>query len=317
MLSDHSKMTDLQAGGRVGSFFAHALLSTGKHTVTAISRAESTSSFPEGIVRRNVDYDDHESLVAALRGQDFLVISMSVSARDAQAKLIAAAADAGIKWVMPNEYGADYERDIAYGEDTGLGPPALAARKAIKDAGMNFVALSCSFWYEFSLAGTAVRYGFDFDKREVTFYDDGETKITTSTWEQCGRALAALLSLPVLPMNEQDGQLTLSKFRNKSCFIGSFRVSQKDMFASVLRVTNTEAADWKIGYEDSEARFKRARELFAQTHEQGYYGMLLYSRTFFKDVFLNFQELLSNKELGLPEEDLDEATARAVEMAKK
>merc|ERR1712080_571641 len=98
--------------------------------------------------------------------------------------------------------GADYERDIAYGEDTGLGPPALAARKAIKDAGMNFVALSCSFWHEFSLAGTAVRYGFDFDKREVTFYDDGETKITTSTWEQCGRALAALLSLPVLPMNE-------------------------------------------------------------------------------------------------------------------
>ena len=58
----------------------------------------------------------------------------------------------------------------------------------------DFVSLACSFWYEFSLAGSQARYGFDFAKREVTFYDEGETKITTSTWPQCGRAVAALLS---------------------------------------------------------------------------------------------------------------------------
>lgn len=100
----------LQAGGQVGSYITRALLATGKHNLTAITRAESNSILPEGVKRRNVDYNDHESIVSALRGNDFLVISMSVFAPDAQPKLIAAARDAGVKWIMPNEYGIDYER---------------------------------------------------------------------------------------------------------------------------------------------------------------------------------------------------------------
>lgn len=240
---------------------------------------------------------------------------MSVFALDAQPKLIAAAKDAGIKWVMPNEYGMDYERFPKAGEDTKLGPPAIAIRQSIRAAGLNFVALACSFWYEFSLAGTAARYGFDFAKREVTFFDQGETRITTSTWPQCGRALAALLSLPVLPMNEKDEQLTLSRFRDKSAFIGSFFVSQKDMFASVLRVTETEEADWTIGYEGAEARFKRGGEMFAQGKLEGY-GMMLYARSFYKDSPADIQAVLDNEKLGLPKEDFHDATRVAVEMAK-
>ena len=240
---------------------------------------------------------------------------MSVFAPDAQPKLIAAAKDAGVKWIMPNEYGTDYEKFPKLGEDTGLGPPAVAIRQSIRAAGLNFVSLACSFWYEFSLAGTSARYGFDFAKREVTFFDEGETKITTSTWSQCGRALAALLTLPVLPLHEQDQQLTLSHFRNKSAFIGSFHVSQKDMFESVLRVTESKEADWKIDYEGAEARYKRGGELFAQGKMEGY-AMMLYARSFYKDGSLSLQAMLNNQELGLPKEDFDEATRAAVEMAK-
>jgi hypothetical protein len=304
-----------QAGGQVGSYITRALLATGKHSLTALTRAESTSTLPSGVTRREIDYNEHESLVSALRGQDFLIISMSVFAPTAQPKLIAAAKDAGVKWIMPNEYGIDYEKFPQAGEDTNLGPPAVAIRQAIRAAGMNFVALSCSFWYEFSLAGTAARYGFDFAKREVTFFDEGETKITTSTWPLCGRAVAALLQLPVWPVNEGDGQLTLSRFCNGSAFVGSFYVSQKDMFASVLRVTKTAEADWKIGDEGAEARYQRGKEMFAQGSFEGY-GMMLYARSFFKDSPADLQAVLNNEELGLPEEDFDTATSVAVEMAK-
>jgi hypothetical protein len=305
----------LKAGGQVGSYITRALLATGKHNLTAITRAESNSVLPDGVTRRNVDYNDHESIVSALRGHDFLVISMSVFAPDAQPKLIAAARDAGVKWIMPNEYGIDYERFPKTGEDTKLGPPAVAIRQSIRAAGLNFVSLACSFWYEFSLAGTSARYGFDFAKREVTFFDDGETKITTSTWLQCGRALAALLSLPVYPLNEQDQQLTLSHFRDRSASISSFYVSQKDMFESVLRVTGTKEGDWKISYEGAEARHKRGGELFAQG-DFGGYAMMLYARSFYKDSPADIQAVLENEKLGLPKEDFDEATKRAVEMAK-
>lgn len=292
------------------------MLATGKHNVTAITRAESTSTLPEGVSRRNVDYNDHETIVSALRGHDFLVISMSVFAPDAQPKLIAAAKDAGVKWIMPNEYGTDYERFPKAGEDTRLGPPAIAIRQSIRAAGLDFVSLACSFWYEFSLAGSAARYGFDFAKREVTFFDEGETKITTSTWTQCGRAVAALLSLPVLPMHEQDKQLTLSHFRDRSAFIGSFFVSQKDMLASVLRVTETKETDWRIGYEGAEARHKRGGEMFAQGNFEGY-AMMLYARSFYKNGPMDIQDILENEALELPKEELDDATRVAVEMAKK
>lgn len=241
---------------------------------------------------------------------------MSVFAPPAQQpNLIAAARDAGVKWIMPNEYGTDYERFPKAGVDTHLGPPAIAIRQLIRDAGLSFVSLACGFWYEYSLAGTAIRYGFDFGKREVTFYDDGETKITTSTWPQCGRAVAALLSLPVFPMHEKDEQLTLSRFRNSAAFVGSFRLSQKDMFASVLRVTETEEAEWKVGFEGAESRYERGGELLKQGEMEGF-GMLLYARSFYKDGAADYQVYLNNEELGLPEEELDEATAVAVEMAR-
>lgn len=316
MEQERSDTKTIQAGGQVGSYITHALLSTGKHRITAITRANSPSTFAPGIKRQEIDYADHESIVSGLRGHDFLIITMSVMARDAQAKLIAAAKDAGVRWVMPNEYGGDYAGDkSSFGRDVYIGPPALAARQAIVDAGMNFVALSCSFWYEYSLAGTAVRYGFDFGKRGVTFYDEGETKITTSTFPQVGRAVAALLSLPVWPVNEGDGGLTLSRFRNRSAFVGSFFVSQREMFASVLRVSGTKEEDWTVEFEDAEARFKRGGELFAEGKMEGF-GMLLYARAFYKDGAADLQDMLNNEELGLPEEDLDEATAVAIERAQ-
>jgi len=211
-----------------------------------------------------IDYDSHESIVSALHGHDFLIITLSVmAAPGTQSKLIAAAKDAGVHWIMPNEYGGD-AHNASVAQDTKISLGYLAIRKEIEEAGLNFVALSCSFWYEFSLAGTEARYGFDFLKREVTFYDDGEQKITTSTWRQCGRAVRALLDLPVLPVDEKDEQLTLSRFRNDAAFVGSFHVSQRDMLNSVLRVTGTKEQDWTIRHEDVKARFKRGQEMFAK-----------------------------------------------------
>ena len=49
----------------------------------------------------------------------------------------------------------------------------------------SWIAVSCGFWYEWSLA-IPVAYGFDFENRAVTLFDDGETRINTSTWPQVG-----------------------------------------------------------------------------------------------------------------------------------
>jgi hypothetical protein len=57
-------------------------------------------------------------------------------------------------------------------------------RKAISDLGKSsYISVVTGFWYEWSL-GISSAYGFDFANRKVTFFDDGETKICTSTWPQ-------------------------------------------------------------------------------------------------------------------------------------
>jgi putative NADH-flavin reductase len=84
------------------------LLKTGKHTVTAITRIESEAKIPEGVITKKVDYNKQETLVDALRGQDALVITLSgFTPEETNMQLINAAGEAGVAWVLPNEWAPD------------------------------------------------------------------------------------------------------------------------------------------------------------------------------------------------------------------
>jgi hypothetical protein len=285
----------------------------GNHDITAITRSGSSATFPENVRRQPVDYSSHESLVDALRGQQALILTMSTSApQDTQQKLISAAKEAGVQWILPSEYGTDHTDRPDVGSETRLGPPALAIRKIIIEAGLNFVSISCGMWYEYAF-GDPTRFGLDLRKREITMYGEGSTQITTSTWSQCGRAVTALLTLPVEPEDTRQGQTTLSQFRNKSAYIGSFYVSQKDIFASVLRSTGTSESDWTLQYEPVEERYRRGNNMLAGGDRWGF-SVALYARLFYPDGACDLQAKLANDALGLPKEDLDEATKEALEM---
>lgn len=241
---------------------------------------------------------------------------MSTSApQDTQQKLISAAKEAGVRWILPSEYGTDHTDRQDVGSETRLGPPALEIRQIIVEAGLNFVSISCGMWYEYAF-GDPTRFGFDLKKREVTMYGEGSTKITTSTWAQCGRAVAALLALPVEPAGTQQDQATLSQFRNRSAYIGSFYVSQKDIFASVLRSIGTSETDWNIQYEPVEERYQRGNKMLAGGDRWGF-SIALYARLFYPDGACDLEAKLANDALRLPKEDLDSATKEALGMVER
>ena len=301
------------AGGQQGKWIAEELVKTGKHNITAITRADSSSTFPDGMKSAIVDYNDESTIVKALKGQDCLIITMSVMApRDSQAKLIRAAAEAGVAWVMPNEWGSDYEsEDLA--KDTVIGMGILAIRKMIEDLGKsNWVGVACGFWYEYSLGASKLCYGFDHRNKEVTFYDEGTTKINTSTWDVVGKAVASLLSLPI----ESSSGPCLSDWKNKMVRTASFTVSQKDMFESVKRVTDTTDKDWTIKYEPVKKRWEEGVKDFdgGKGSRRGF-GQMLYARVFYPDGSGDFgaRNGLDNEKLGLPKEDLDAASKVGVE----
>lgn len=179
-----------------------------------------------------------------------------------------------------------------------------------------WIVLSCGFWYEFSLGGSADRYGFDFHNRSIVLFDDGETKINTSTWAQCGRAVASLLSLKLLPEDEGDKSPAIDQWANRAFYASSFLVSQRDMLESAKRVTGTTDADWTISHEDSGERYKKAVQDFQEGDLKGFVR-LLYTRVFFPNGGGDYESSigLQNDVLGLPKEDLDEATKEAIHLA--
>ncbi|PWY96169.1 NAD(P)-binding protein [Aspergillus sclerotioniger CBS 115572] len=310
------KVAIVGAGGTIGSHITRALLQTGKHTVTALSRKDSGNKLPSGVHIAPVDYNDESTIISALKDHQFLIITMAPTApRDTHSKLVQAAAKAGIPYIMPNSYAGDIE-NVSLGVDTILGPIAQASREEINSLGMQWVSVCCGFWYDYSLAGGDSRFGFDFEKRTLTFYDDGNTKNTTSTLAQVGRAVAKVLSLKEVPEDENDTSLTLSRFLNQGVYVKSFVVSQRDMFESVKRVTGTRDEDWTITHEDTKKRYEEGMAMVKKGNMAGF-SKLLYARAFYPDGASEHSAKAQNELLGLPEESLDEATSEGIELVKE
>ncbi|KAI2627634.1 NAD(P)-binding protein [Hypoxylon sp. NC1633] len=311
--SNHiQKVALIGAGGHVGSHFLEELLKTGKHTVTVLTRAESKTTVPQGAKTAVVNYEDESSLVSALTGQQFLVITLSVRAPpDTHNNIVKAAAKAGVPYIMPNVYGLDFQNKKLI-EDNPYGRNTIDRIDEVRNTSSSFVAMVSGFWYEWSLALGEPHFGIDIKNKKAVFFDDGLTKTNMSTWNQCGRALAAILSLP-----ETGASPALSDWKNKPLYFDSFNITQRDMLDSVHRVIGTTDADWEITYESSEARFTEWVGKMRQGDRMGFVKSM-YTRVFFPNGGGEYSATnkLSNDVLGLPKESLDEATKRAVDMVE-
>ncbi|KAF2865760.1 putative oxidoreductase CipA [Massariosphaeria phaeospora] len=306
------------AGGQVGKFVVEELLKKNSFKITAITREDSTNEPVPGVHVAKINYADPSTIVNALKGQDALIITMNVRAPPEQhAVLTKAAAEAGVPWILPNEFGGDFTEEV--GNDIFIGPPKRKERELIESLGKSsWIGVSCSFWYEYSLAGPGL-FGIHMNKREVTFFDDGLQRINTSTWAQTGRGIAELLSLPILPQDENDKSTTLSSYRNRFFFVSSFTLNQREMFEAVKRATGTADADWTINSVNSKERFEESRKK-ALAGDHLAFGHTMYTRCFFPGENVALFEVthgLDNDKLGLPKEDLEEATKYSVKLAEE
>ncbi|RAK95371.1 aromatic alcohol reductase, partial [Aspergillus ibericus CBS 121593] len=305
------------ASGSIGKAITQALLETGLHTITALTRSTNQTPLPFAIPTIPIDYTNPTSLTNALINQDCLIITLSVYAPpDTQSKLISAASAAGIKYIMPNIWGCDVMHDpLAKG--VMYWDRMRSVLSEIEEKGMIWTALVCGFWYEHSLLLGPGGLGFDFANRKVTMYDEGDTRINVSTQGQCGRAVARLLSLKILPEDEEDEDegVTMSRWANRPVYVSSFLVSQRDVFESWLRVTGEEREGWTVEREESKRRYERGMELLGKGDQEGFV-LAMFARVFFPNGDGDHEHRvgLDNEVLGLPGEDLDERTrvARAM-----
>lgn len=131
------------AGGNIGSRMVDALLTNGKHTVTAITRTGSTAEFPKSVVSRQVDYNKPETLIKALQGQDALIITLSGYApQDTELKLVKAAGEAGVKWILPSEWGPDTANQALVDDVFVFKPKGTNAKLSRKEQTLTLQATS-------------------------------------------------------------------------------------------------------------------------------------------------------------------------------
>jgi uncharacterized protein YbjT (DUF2867 family) len=288
------KIAMVGASGTVGTPTLAALLKTSIHTITVISRIDSNATFPSGVHVKKGDYKDHDFLVSALKGQDVLIMQLNMlpGAMEAQVPLIEAAAEAGVRWVLPTEFGSDiYSRIATDFPMTGL---KKKYRTLIEEKGMNWVAIVNNPWFDWSMKNNM--WSVDALNKKATLYNVGDAKFNTTTLGQVGRGVAALLSL---------SDEKLDTFKNCPLYLRSFLINQRDILDSAIYATGTKESDWEIKTQEPEEAIKASREAVAAGNPMAFVGEF-YTAHMQEGRGGNYEEKAAKdaEVLGLKEENL-------------
>ncbi|KAL7936485.1 hypothetical protein V8C35DRAFT_295616 [Trichoderma chlorosporum] len=184
------------ASGNVGKVVLQALLDSGKYTVTALRRNNSSSTFPDNVKVIDVDFESVDSLTAALAGQDVLLSTVgSEGLGGHQKKLVDAAVAAGVKRFLPSEYGCDLTNELA--AKLPVFQPKVEVQKYLEEK-----AKTTPLTYTLVYSGPFFDWGLKFDfifkstGSKPILYDGGATTFSTSTLSDVSKAVIAILAKP-------------------------------------------------------------------------------------------------------------------------
>ncbi|KAI5919534.1 hypothetical protein F4810DRAFT_502289 [Camillea tinctor] len=293
------------ATGTVGAPILKALLEAG-HTVTVLTRSTSTSALPSGVPVQRGSYEDESFAASALAGHDVLVLALNHTAYAAQAPLIRAAAKAGVRYVVPCEFGSDLAHEklrselLVVGEalrDVGvdLVKAKEPYRALAEELGVAWLGVTTGPWVELTMRLGG--YGVNVTKRAAALLDGGKTRASITTLTRVGESLAALLALP-------EGEL--ATYGNGWVYFSSFTVSQRELLDSAIRATGTREEDWNVVDENSDGVVAKCKEGLAKKDIMS--GLRLLTTLSFKEGYGGdfSAKVVDNKKLGLEPESLDE-----------
>lgn len=140
-----------------------------------------------GVVLTEADVTQHNLLIPALEGTDYLVSTVPYAATESQYALIYAAREAGVERFIPSEFGAIYEWEQFW--PTATEHRAMARQKAfirrvIELAGLDYTIIPAGLWPEYYLL------------EPVGVMGDGNQKISWSTGRDVGRIIPHVLAHP-------------------------------------------------------------------------------------------------------------------------
>lgn len=154
-------------------------------------------------------------------------------------------------------------------------------------------------------------FGFDASAKTATLYSDSGAFNSTSL-PQAGRGIANLLSLPIT--DASNPRASLSHYANNFAYISSFLVSQTSLFGALQRATGTTQSDWTVKHSTIEEWMAVCMEGMKKGDMRAGAG-LTYAYYMGEGKGGNYEGKAKEDSeiLGLQEENLDEAVAKAVQ----
>nr|CEG04482.1 unnamed protein product [Fusarium clavum]CEG05765.1 unnamed protein product [Fusarium clavum] len=302
------KIAIIGASGKLGKPTIDALAGLGAHTITAIQRPEAASTFPTGITVKKGNLKDEAFLTEVLKGQDALVLMPPLAQLvELQEPAIRAAANAGVPYILPSEFGPDpFAGQLV--EENEL----LIAKKRIRDlieslGVSSWISIAVGPWLDEGL--TQGMWGIEPKTRKATIWRGADAKMNTATISHTAEAVAAVLSLP---------EADLTKYKNKAVYTPSFHLTQREILDAVQRATGTTDVDWDIKTHDFNEVAKEYEYQIAQG--DGVAPFIKFFVTHFLEGHggdfnhkVDSMELEKLEQLGLHKEDLIQAIKVALQ----
>lgn len=302
------------ATGSVGAPILTALLAEPSFNVTILGRTSSKAKFPPNVpVIRVSDGFTVDELTEAFKGQDAVVGATSTGAvtTDGLAlRIVDAALAAGVKRLIPSEYGTNNlsPKARAYHpvyNAKGEALEYLQKKSAESNGRLTWTSISCGSWLDWALnpsqSGNFLK--FDIKNRTAVIYDSGDSRLAITSSHNTGLAVARAL-------------LNLELTKNKQVFLADFMTSPNEILRAVEKATGEKLA---IEHRQSAPEVKELRARLDSGDVSASFPLLTLSFLGDIDVSVEFdkEQKIWNDELGLPKNTLEGTVKDAVELANR
>ena len=216
------------AAGALGSVVVKELIRSG-FSVTALTRSDS-NTFPPEVEVQKVDYNDLDELTKALKGQDAVVSTITTAGIESQKNLVDAVVAAGVKRIIPSEYGCDLSNAKArqlpvYGHKVQI-EEAVEQKTKNTDSTYTFV-----FNNAFLDWGIDMGFLIDVKNKKAEVYNGGDEPFTATPIPMVAKAVAAILQHP-------------EETKNASIRVHGARLTQNKLLELAKRVVGEDG--WQV-----------------------------------------------------------------------
>ncbi|CZT53104.1 related to 2`-hydroxyisoflavone reductase [Rhynchosporium secalis] len=222
-MSSIKNVAILGAGGALGTPVLKALVDSGKFSITVVSRPASTSTFASSVKVIKADYNSADSLASAFQNQDAVVSTVGTEGLLGQSIIIDAAIAAGVKRILPSEFGSDLSNPKAAA--LPVFGYKVATRKHLEDKIAAGADITYTYVINSGFLDWGLEYNFLLDWRsaEPKLHNGGEFEFSSTTLGSVGQAVVGVLSNP-------------EETKNRSVYVQDIAISQKKLLDLARKV---------------------------------------------------------------------------------